>query len=356
MVRALLQEGVAVQVCALTRGEHYEPVLKALGIDVQWVGQYRNPAGRLFSLTAALRGFNPHVLQSAHFFTNLYVGLAAPLIGAVGIGAIRNDMTREMNSNPFWGKYLLTRVGSLISNSQEAVRNAQKLGVQPGRVTCLPNIIDLPEFDRDYQRATSIPGNLTLESRIVVASVGRLVRAKRFDRFIDALALARKDAPELLGFIVGEGPERDNLQAYARQKGLSDQHLIFWGRRDDVPAIFRQTHIFVLTSDHEGLANVLLEAMAARLPVIVTPAGDSGEIVRDGVTGYVLPYDDISGIAVRMVDLARSASLRGVMGHEGRTYVETEYGADCLGVKLLSIYRHTAEHWRSRRLAQALRG
>jgi len=356
MVRALLQEGISVRVCVLTRGEHYEPVLKALEAEVVWVGQYSNPAGRLIRLTASLRDFRPHVLQAAHFFTNLYVGLAAPLVGAVGLGAIRNDMTREMESNPFWGKYLLTRVGSLITNSQGALRNAQMLGVQSERVNYLPNIIDLTEFDRQQRQATSIPGNLNLSSRIVVASVGRLVSAKRFDRFIEALALARKHAPELLGFIVGDGPERENLRAFARQKGLSDEHLVFWGRRDDVPAILKQAHIFALTSDHEGLANVLLEAMAASLPVITTPAGDSGEIVRDRVTGYVLPFDDISGMAGRLLDLARSTHLRTELGLEGRMQVEREFGADRLAARLLSIYRRTAEHCRSRRLIEALRG
>ena len=89
-----------------------------------------------------------------------------------------------------------------------------------------------------------------------------------------ALNIACREAPKLLGIIIGDGPELANLQAFAQQRGLSEENLLFLGRRDDVPAILRRAQIFMLTSDHEGFPNVLLEAMAARLPVITTPAGD----------------------------------------------------------------------------------
>ena len=108
MTRALLQAGVNVRVYSLTRGEYYEPALQALGVQPQWIGKYSNPMIRLFTLMISLRNFRPHVLQSAHFYTNLYVGLIAPIYNAVGIGSIRSDITYEMESNPFWGKLLLT--------------------------------------------------------------------------------------------------------------------------------------------------------------------------------------------------------------------------------------------------------
>ena len=130
--------------------------------------------------------------------------------------------------------------------------------------------------------------------------------------------------------------------------------LIFLGRRDDIPAILRQVQMFALTSDHEGFANVLLEAMAARLPVIATPAGDSGRLVQDGVTGYVLPHDDIAGMAERMRVLAQSEGLRIQMGQEGRRLVEHHYATDGLAAKLLAIYQLMAERCHSNRLRDAL--
>jgi len=349
MVRALLQAGVDVRVYALTRGELHEPALKALGVEPTWVGSHGHPLARLTSLALALRHFRPHVLQSAHFFTNLYVGLLFPVFRAVGIGAIRNDMPHEMEANPFWGKWLLTKVDAQVANSHEAVRSAIQFGVRQERVHCLPNIIDLSEFDFHSQHTSTL-----LPSRTVVATVGRLVHAKRFDRFIEALAIAREQAPELLGCIVGDGPERERLQALAQEKGLSNEHLLFLGRRHDVPALLRQAQMLALTSDHEGFPNVLLEAMAARLPVVTTPAGDSARVVRDGVTGYVLPFDDVRGFANRLVELAQSSALRSTLGNEGRALVEREYSGERLAASLLSIYLRTATQSGSHRLTRVL--
>ncbi|GAB1472145.1 glycosyltransferase [Chloroflexota bacterium] len=354
MVRALLQAGVTVRVYSLTRGEYYESTLQALGIQPQWIGKYSSPVVRLIILMISLRNFKPHVLQSAHFFANLYVGLIAPIFSAVGIGSIRSDIIYEMESNPFWGKLLLTKVNSLIVNSQVAMRNATKFGVAPEKVNYLPNVIDLADFDRRHNQIESIPVHQGIESKTVVVSIGGLFPAKRFDRFIAALTIACRKTPKLLGIIIGDGPELANLQAFAQQKGLSEENFLFLGRRDDVPAILRKAQIFVLTSDHEGFPNVLLEAMAARLPVITTPAGDSSNVVQDGQTGYVVPFDDIDGLVKYMLRLAQSAQLRHKLGQAGRARVEQIYGTDGLAKNLLSIYGQIAIQRHSRRLIKVL--
>jgi glycosyltransferase involved in cell wall biosynthesis len=352
MIQALLQAGVNVHVYSLTRGEYYEPALLALGVQSHWIGRYSSPIARLIALIVSLWNFKPHVLQSAHFYTNLYVKMAAPIYGAVGIGSIRNDTNYEMKSNPFWGKLLLTKVDSLIANSHLALHNAAKLGVVREKVNYLPNAIDLSDFDRQVDQLEST--YLGCASRIVVVSVGRLVFAKRFDRFITALSVACKKAPELLGIIIGDGPERASLQAFMKQNGLSDENLIFLGQRDNVPAILRQADIFILTSDHEGFPNVLLEAMASSLPVITTPSGDSGYVVQDALTGFVVPFDDIDGLVTYMLRLAKSAQLRHKLGQAGRERVEQIYGTDRLAENLLSIYGQIAIQRHSRRLIKAL--
>ncbi len=354
MVRALLQQGASVRVYTLTRGEHYEANLKALGAEVLWLGRFSNPWGRLPRLIRLLRQFRPHVVQSAHFYTNLYSSMAASFAGAVAIGAIRSDLTHDMKSNPFWGNLLLRRAGSLIANSRQAERNAHALGVPAESVSCLPNAIDLAEFDEKSQQPAPLPIAVSFDSRIVVASVGRLVPQKRVDRFIDVLAMARRQAPELFGLIVGDGPEGDRLRSHARANGLFEQDLVFLGRRDDVPAVLRHAHVLAMTSDHEGFPNVLLEAMAGRLPVIATPAGDSAQLVRDGVTGFVQPYDDIDGLVARLIELARSAPLRTRMGQEGRMQTERDHRPDDLADRLFSIYLQAARHRHSRRLLEAL--
>ena len=96
--------------------------------------------------------------------------------------------------------------------------------------------------------------------------------------------------------------------------------------------------MLLLTSDEEGFPNVLLEAMAARLPVLATPAGDAPRVVRGSVTGEIVPFDDLEAFAARVVSLAQSASRRAELGIAARRLVESEYGAAGFGERILKAY------------------
>lgn len=338
MLRVLLQSGVDIRLCTLTHGEHYEAAIKKMGIYPLWIGKYKHPLLRLLALLVALRDFKPHILHSAHFYTNLYAGLIAPFYGAVSLGSIRSDVNHELKSNPFWGRLLLSTADILVANSQTAVQNLCKGDVSLGKVIYLPNVIDWQEFDQQSM-ATSCPLRLDA-SRMptIIVTIGRLITVKRFDRFINAIAIARQKYPSILGIIVGEGPDKEKLQLLARMKGVAETHLIFLGSQVAVPAILKQSHIFLQTSDHEGFPNVLLEAMAAGLPVITTPAGDSAQIIQNGRNGFIVPYDDIELMAQYISILADSVAVRKKLGQAGRAQVEQIYGIDKLSVRLLSIY------------------
>ena len=116
----------------------------------------------------------------------------------------------------------------------------------------------------------------------------------------------------------------------------------------------RQADMLVLSSEHEGFPNVVLEAMAARLPVVATPAGDVKRVVSDGETGYVVPSDDVRAMAERMVRLATSATLRRELGNAGRVRVEQSYSFSALGGRLRSVYCSMASEQRDMRALTVL--
>ena len=105
----------------------------------------------------------------------------------------------------------------------------------------------------------------------------------------------------------------------------------------------QKADIFVLSSDHEGFPNVLLEAMAARLPVVTTSAGDAGLIVRNGINGYVVASGDIAGMSNYIVRLSRSPELRLQMGETGKRYVKKQYDSRQLTKGLFQIYYDIAK-------------
>jgi glycosyltransferase involved in cell wall biosynthesis len=334
MARALRDSGAEVDVYSLTRGEYYEAALIAEGIRPIWVGRWGPPPARLAALAPAILKRRPHIVQSTHFFGNLYAAMLGRLSGALGIGSIRNDAYFDMGANGRWGPWLLRMPQVLLANSWAAQHNAETMGVRADRIHVLPNVIDLGEFDRSGEDATSLPPRSEAPTAIAVC---RLVAMKRLDRFIAALALARQDVPALRGLIVGDGPERGLLERLAADAGLNGG-CTFVGRSDRVPRLLRQADMLVLSSEHEGFPNVVLEAMAARLPVVATPAGDVRRVVADGETGYVVPSDDVGAMAARMVRLATSPTLRHELGNAGRARVEQSYSFSALGGRLRSIY------------------
>jgi glycosyltransferase involved in cell wall biosynthesis len=351
MARSLREAGVDVRVYTLTRGDFYDSALRAIGIEPIWVGRHANTPMRLAALTIALRQFRPHILQSGHFYTNLYTTVAGEIWRAVSIGAIRNDTLQDIELNGGWGRWLLRLPPVLIANSYVAKQNAEALGKRSAAVRVVPNVIDLTAFD---QRRDQHAARLVQASSPVAIAVATFKAQKRLDRFLAALALARRELPNLQGILIGEGSERPYLEGLANNLGLIPDGLRMLGRRDDVPALLGQATMLVLSSDHEGFPNVLLEAMAAGLPVITTPAGDAGTVTQNGVTGYVTPFDDIDAMAKRMVRLARSPELCRSLGEAGRRRVEQLYGFDGLADRLLSTYRAIAEQYGDRRLRAAL--
>ncbi len=352
--RALRQANVAVQVYSLTRDEFYEAALRSLDLEPIWIGRHESPLLRLGAFVTALRKFRPHIIQSGHFFGNLYVALAARILGALAIGSIRSDVLYDVEMNRRWGPWLLRLPRSIIANSHAAFDNLQALGLPQAKCHVVPNVIDLAEFDA--QRDTTGAGAPTQESPVVVTA-GTLGRVKRFDRFVEVLFVARGRVPGLRGMLIGDGPERSRLETLARERGLLPDGLQFVGQRRDVPILLRQADVFLLTSEHEGFPNVLLEAMAARLPVVTTAAGESGRLIKDGVNGYVVSLDDLPGMAQRVVELATSPVLRRRLGDAGRQCVEQSYSHTGLAGRLLATYRAIAEgQGNGRALRAALSG
>ena len=348
LTRELARAQVGVHVFTLSRGERYESLFDDAHVPISWAGRYRLPR-RILDVAMTVRRFQPHVIQAGHFFTNLYAVAAARLAGCAEIGAIRNDVHFDKAECGRWGHALLHVPRTLIANSQAAARNAWEDGVDSHRVQVLTNVIDVRAFDR-----ASGGRHVDARGEAVALAVARLVPAKRLDRFVHAIAHARRMGTRLRGVIVGDGPERGKLERLANELGLLPGGIAFFGARGDVPRLMARADMLVLTSQHEGFPNVLLEGLTARLPVITTPAGDATELIRDGQTGFVVPFDDPSILARRLIELARSPVTRRVLGSAGRTLIEQRYGLGGLATRALRIYHDAARQQHSARTLRAV--
>jgi glycosyltransferase involved in cell wall biosynthesis len=333
MLRALKAAGIKIRVLCLTKGEPFEAEIKAMGISVKWVGASRWRPVRLFQIVRELRREPANIIQSAHFYTNIYTAIAARLLGKRSIGAIRNDVTSELRSNGTMGWSQLHLPQHLIANSALGCQRAIGERIRPERVHLVPNVVEVSERPRQ-----SHPHK---KSQIVILFAARLTEQKRPDRFIHALRKVADTRPDLdfKGILAGDGPLRPRLEQLAGTLGLSPRYVEFLGELADLKTVYRQADLLVLTSQWEGTPNVLLEAMACGLPVVASRVGGVAELVKDGVNGFLVEADDIDSIARSILTLLEDSELRERMGSEGHRAVQLKHSPSNLGESLVLVYR-----------------
>jgi glycosyltransferase involved in cell wall biosynthesis len=331
MVRALQDNGSRVRVLALDRGGFWESRIAELGVPITWVGEWHSKPARLARIIWEASAEKPHILQSQHFYTNLYAALSARAVGAREIGAIRSNGVREVESNGLLLGLASLRLPRLIAaNSQAAMHQVRALGASAGRLVHLPNMIDCEYFRPETN----------CRDAVIVACVGRLQAVKRIDRFLRAIAQVRRQSSvRVRAIIAGDGPLQGDLERQAKELGLGPEAVVFEGSVADVRTIYRRSDLVMLTSDWEGSPNVLLEAMASGLPVVATRVGGVPEIVLDCQVGFLVEPSDEDGLAAALAQLIEDEGLRRRMGRQARKYVQANHSTERLPELLQSLYR-----------------
>lgn len=186
-------------------------------------------------------------------------------------------------------------------------------GVPPSRVA---TVYDGIRLGRTLPGRAEARAALGLPTGVpIVGSVTRLSAQKRLDRFLEALARLEG----VHGLLAGEGELEEELRARARALGLEGRlHLV--GFRSDVETVLAALDVFVLTSDREGMANAMLEAMAAGLPVVSTPVSGADEALapdaQGRVAGRIVAFD-AGAVAGAVADLLAHPDEAARLGREG---------------------------------------
>ena len=314
MLRALKNAGHDLKLLCLTHNEFWQEPIQRLEIPVVWVGQSHARLARVRTIIQELRAFDPGLIQSAHFYTNLYAVAAGRVLGVPEIGAIRNDVWNEIqDGNPFLGRLNLRMPRLVAANSKAGAETAISLGVARSRCFFLPNVVDTDRFSALTPHAGPVH----------LLAAARLVEQKKLDRFLRVIHRLRKQAqtPPFSASIAGGGPLETPLKALAAELGLGSDILTFEGPVAELAPVYRRANIFVLTSDYEGAPNVILEAMASGLPVVATSVGGVPEIIQDGETGFIVAPGDEEALCTTLLRLMNDSGLRETIGAAARQYV-----------------------------------
>ncbi len=299
-------------------------VLRDRGIAVTCLNvSKRRPIRAVRDLASALRAIRPAIVQSFLFHANLAARLAAfqagrpPVVGGIRVAERRGRSHLVLER-------LTQRLSAASVCVSEGVRRhaIESGGLDPRRLLVIPNGIDPEAIDR----AGSV--DLGLGPAKILMFVGRIEPQKGVGVLLEAFSAVAPDHPGWRLVMVGDGPDVSEHRRRVEGSGVLKDRVEWLGRREDVPGLLKTADLVVLPSLWEGMPNVVIEAMAARKPVIATRVEGSEDLVlADGPerTGWLAEPGDPKSLAASLREAMAGETQWGAMGQKGRSRVEAEY-------------------------------
>jgi len=205
------------------------------------------------------------------------------------------------------------------------------------------NGIDVRKIDASIPIESNMLPDGLVQAKFKVGVIGRLVHQKGIDTFLEAAAIIARARNNTSFAIVGDGPLRYELLAKADQLGIA-KRVFFLGFRQDASRILKVFDVFLFTSNYEPFGLVLTEAMAARVPLVaLSLKGAVGEIIKDGVDGFVVEKKEPALLANMVVRLLEDQNLGGYFTRNARKKVEQNFTIEQNAKKVFQIYMKCLE-------------
>jgi glycosyltransferase involved in cell wall biosynthesis len=216
---------------------------------------------------------------------------------------------------------ILRRTDAVMVVGTQTQRYLQSQGVAADRIHVMSSKVEARRFRPVSQRHDY---DLILTAQ--------LIARKRVDLFLRIIADLRPRYPHIRAAVLGDGPFRADLERLAESLGLG-AHVEFLGFHEDTERYYNRAKVFVLTSSAEGLSFAMLEAMACGLPAVVPAVGDLGDVIQNGVTGYLVEGGDPDVFVAALSKLLDQEELRRTLGDNARSTILDGYtvedGARC---------------------------
>jgi len=210
------------------------------------------------------------------------------------------------------GVDFLARHGTLIAMTSDIEAGLRALGAR--RIVRIPNGVEAPPpSDQTKFRASLLAGlNVPADAALVVAA-GRLTAQKRFDVVLRAWQCSGAAGHRLL-ILLGTGPDLEKLRLLATDLSISSTARFLAVDAARSRQIIGAADVLVVASRYEGMSNVMLEAMAAGVPVISTPVSGAVDLIRDGINGRLVPHDDPDAMGAAIQEVLEAPGNIGAMG------------------------------------------
>lgn len=313
------------------------PRMVALDIPVYSLGMrpgsIPNPL-MIIKLVKLLRQLSPDIVHTWMYHADLLGGIAARLGGCRNVvwGIRHSNLSKEENK---WSTLMVVKVCAALSSilptkilscSFRATQVHVDAGYYADKMHVIPNGFELDRFAPSPEARACVREGLGLATEtLLVGLIARYDPQKNHSGFFQAAARVAIRLPSVHFVLVGKGVDENNsvLQEIIRKYGLQSRvHLL--GLRDDIPRLMAALDVLASSSSGEAFPNVLGEAMACKVPCVVTDVGDSADIVGD--TGRVVAAGDMNELARELVAMLElPAAEKVALGEKARHRVAANY-------------------------------
>lgn len=340
LARALAAVADPVVYCLSERTEPYGDRLREAGVPLRVI-----PSRGSFDLSrvrALRRALVEDRIDVVHAFLFLASGYA--YLATRGNRRVRLvTSARNCKGEPNVLRRSLLRAAfrassRVICNSQEMARFARVYyGAPLGRTSVVLNGVDIARFETARLERARLETARLPHKGLRIGTVGRIEKQKNLDVFLAAAERVKAEFPLAAFEVVGDGSLRSHYVAEVERRGLAGC-VSLPGTRQDIPAFFAGLDQFWLTSDWEGTPNVVLEAMAAGLPVVATRVGGTPEVIHHDVDGFLVEPGDAAAVAQASITLARDAARAGAMGRSAAESARERFSIAAMVAATASVY------------------
>ena len=319
--------------------ERFVADVRSSGGDVTVVSGTADASPRgAAAIRSVIRTRRPRIVHG-HFGRPGYLAVAAARTASVP----RVMLTKHhLSGDASYSHRLTLRSVAAMSDRIVCVSKAVhdelvELGIPANRLTVIPIGVEPARFSLAPTAREQVRRDLGIARDVfLLTCVSHLREGKGLEVLIDAMVTVARAHPEVVLALAGDGELRESLETQVREAGLAG-NVRFLGMRDDVPDVLAASDLFVSASLAEGGGLVVIEAMAAGVPVVTTPVGLAAELAQhDQVISA--PVGDPDALAAALVRGIEDAGLRTRLAAEGVVHVRSTYDAGALAERLANAY------------------
>lgn len=299
----------------------------------------------LWRLKKIMQSFRPHIVHSRNFGA-LEAVPAARLAGVpVVIHSEHGYELEILRGLPLRRRLLCQafyRMADQVFTVTDDLRkyHAAQAGLPAERLRVIYNGVDTDDSSSNSRARGETKTSLAIpQERFVVGTVGRLVPIKDQLTLLRAARTLVERGQDVHVLLVGDGPERGNLQRYASETTELAGRVTFTGASEAVTRLMRAMDVFVLPSICEGMSNTILEAMASGLPVVATRTGGNPELVEDARSGFLFAPRDVNQLSALLLRMIENEKERLALGESARRRAVESFSIGAMVERYRELYR-----------------